>query len=139
MNGYEATAWSEASGWFERADRDLRAVRLCLAANDFLPDIAAYHCQQAAEKLIKGVLVLAGVSVRKTHDLDELADLAAPCFPAMASRLDAVRPLTDWAEAFRYPGIDPLVAPEPSRSALRKAVDVLELLHEEIKRLAPPK
>ncbi len=86
MSEDKATPRSEAFGWFERADHDLRAVRVCLAASDFLPDIAAYHCQQAAEKLIKGVLVLAGVSFRKTHDLDELADLAAAHFPSLALR-----------------------------------------------------
>ena len=80
MNGNKATARSEASGWLERADHDLRAVRLCLNAADFLPDIAAYHCQQAGEKLIKGVLVLAGISFRKTHDLENWPTSRQPAF-----------------------------------------------------------
>ena len=138
MNRDKATARSEASGWFERADRDLRAVRLCLAATDFLPDIAAYHCQQAAEKLIKGVLVLAGVSFRKTHDLDELADLGEAYFPVLAARLESVRPFTDWAEAFRYPGIDPLATLEPSRRDLEEAVEALERLQQAARGLEPP-
>jgi hypothetical protein len=34
---------------------------------------AAYHCQQAAEKLVKDLLVAAAVAFRKTHDIDERA------------------------------------------------------------------
>jgi HEPN domain len=41
----------------------------------------AYNCQQAAEKLIKGLLVLAAAPFRKTHDLDELSEAAAPIYP----------------------------------------------------------
>lgn len=55
---------------------------------------AAYHCQQAAEKLMKGLLVASGISFRKVHDLDELASITVPLFPALTTDLDRCRPFT---------------------------------------------
>ena len=54
------------------ADRDIRSAEACLAGADPIPEAAAYHCQQAAEKLIKGLLVLARTPFRKTHDMEVL-------------------------------------------------------------------
>lgn len=34
--------------------------------------IICYHCQQSAEKYLKGFLVLHGMSPPKTHDLNQL-------------------------------------------------------------------
>ncbi len=48
-----------------------------------LLSVSAFHCQQAAEKLLKAALVRAGVRPRKTHDLTSLADEAARILPAL--------------------------------------------------------
>ena len=55
---------SDDAGWVASADIDLDAARRCLADP---PNVAAaaYHCQQAAEKLIKAVLVILG---SRQHD-----------------------------------------------------------------------
>ena len=37
------------------------AARNCLDGPHYLPEIAAYHCQQAAEKLVKAVLIHGGI------------------------------------------------------------------------------
>jgi HEPN domain len=71
----------EAKAWLAKADEDLAAVRACLDARSSLRGVAAYHCQQAAEKLIKGLLVLAATPFRKTHDLDELSASVVPVYP----------------------------------------------------------
>lgn len=49
---------SNARSWLEAADADIDAVRRSLRPDPTpnLP-IAAYHCQQAVEKLIKALLV----------------------------------------------------------------------------------
>jgi HEPN domain-containing protein len=93
----------EAKAWLATADDDLRAVRLCLDARPPVLGVAAYHCQQAAEKLIKGLLVLAAIPFRKTHDLDELSHLAAPAHPDVEPLLAHLRVRTYWGFAFRYP------------------------------------
>ena len=69
----------------EEADRWLVIVRddidVAMAAIN-LPrpraGAAAYHLQQAAEKLLKAMLILSGRAFRRTHDLDDLVDQIAP-------------------------------------------------------------
>jgi HEPN domain-containing protein len=56
----------------------------------------AFHLQQAAEKLIKALLVLAGEPFRRTRDLDDLASRVVPIYPRFAQRAEAVRHLSVW-------------------------------------------
>ena len=62
----------DAADWIVRAERDLEAAKLMLAADPMLGDSAAYHAQQAAEKALKGFLTAYGMTFRKTHLLEEL-------------------------------------------------------------------
>ena len=43
--------------WLEKACRDLRAATALIALPEPLLDVVVYHCQQAAEKALKGFLV----------------------------------------------------------------------------------
>ena len=52
------------------ADDDLQAVRLLLAS---VPRQAAYHLQQAAEKIVKALLVREGVDPGRIHQVGRLA------------------------------------------------------------------
>jgi HEPN domain-containing protein len=104
MSGVDpAKQRDEAKAWLAKADEDLAAVRACLDARPPVLGVAAYHCQQAAEKLIKGLLVLAAAPARKTHDLDELSEAALPLYPDLRELLDHLRARTYWGFAFRYP------------------------------------
>ncbi len=54
-----------------------------------------FHCQQAAEKMLKAVLVSKGVNVPKVHDLlhlRQLLEAAGEQMPAEFSRLDLLDP-----------------------------------------------
>jgi len=42
--------------WIEKADHDLKVVELILADPEGPLDVASFHCQQAAEKYLKGLL-----------------------------------------------------------------------------------
>ncbi|MEQ9643673.1 MAG: HEPN domain-containing protein [Alphaproteobacteria bacterium] len=96
-----------ARAWLAAAEDDLRAISGCLFGPEPTATAAAYHCQQAAEKLIKSALVLGGVHPPKSHDLGALLD-----------RLDAqdplqpvLQPLTRFAPyawLFRYPSAAPM-------------------------------
>lgn len=89
-----AVILEEAQRWWAVATEDMRVARACLTMDPPSLGNAAYHCQQSAEKAMKGLLVAAGVSFRKIHDLDELANVAAPLYPAFAADLDRCRPFT---------------------------------------------
>jgi HEPN domain-containing protein len=108
---------SDAAGWIASADVDVDAARRCLVEP---PNVAAaaYHCQQAAEKLIKAVLVVLRLAYprgRSGHDLG-LAAAQIPCGHKLRQAAEAFDAITDWSISFRYPADDPLQAeplPEP--------------------------
>src|SRR5437773_6550918 len=58
--------------WVRKAEADYRvAVKVGRGAEP-LHDAVCFHCQQSAEKYLKGLMEELGLSVRKTHDLDLL-------------------------------------------------------------------
>jgi len=61
---------AEARAWFQKAANDLRGADIDLAANPPLIEDALFHCQQAAEKSMKGFLAVNEKVFRKTHDID---------------------------------------------------------------------
>jgi hypothetical protein len=111
----DAEQRAEARRWLAKARRDLAAARLCREAAEPLPDIAAYHCQQAAEKALKALLVLCSHPLMRTHDLEPLCDEAAMGFPVLAPELDGVRHLSSWATSA---GTDVRRFPSPSCRAI---------------------
>ena len=105
---------AEAKRWIAIARDDIDVARAAIQLARPRAGIAAYHLQQAAEKLFKAMLVLAGQAFRRTHDLDDLADQLASLHPQWQDRLNALRHLTVWGVAYRYPGLEDEPEPEPS-------------------------
>ena len=102
-------AVEDALAWLAKADLDLRAARGNLGLVEPLLGVAAFHCQQAAEKALKAVLALHDQPFRKTHDLGELERAVRKAEPSLATVASAVTVFSDYAWEFRYPGdaIDP--------------------------------
>ena len=90
--------------------------------------VVAYHCQQAADKIVKGLPVAAAAAFRRTHELDELVTAALPHYPQLAELLDPLRPLSFWCWAFRYPSLDALDAVPPTSIEIGEVVAHLERL-----------
>ena len=65
----ESARVAESRPWFSKAAHDLRAAEVLFTADLPLLGEAAYHCQQAAEKALKGFLSWHDISFGKTHDL----------------------------------------------------------------------
>jgi predicted nucleotidyltransferase/HEPN domain-containing protein len=105
-----------------------QAAAVCLAADPPLRGIAAFHCQQAIEKLLKGFLVLAAKRSRKTHSLEELGAAAQARFPEIAASVAAAKDWSRWAVDFRYPGNDGRIKPAPDENQLRRALEVIDAL-----------
>ena len=59
----------EPSAWIRKAENDLLAVDNNLGAERVPFDVVCYHCQQAAEKYLKALLVSLGAQPPRTHDL----------------------------------------------------------------------
>jgi hypothetical protein len=63
---------ADARAWIEKATLDLRSAEADLAARPAIIGDALFHCQQAVEKALKGLLAWHDEPFRKTHDLAEL-------------------------------------------------------------------
>jgi len=81
-----------------------------------------FHAQQAAEKLIKAVFSLNGVTYRRTHDLAELNELAARNGIAVPIDRELLVRLGPYGVEFRYLGVK---APKVSLEEAQTAVETL--------------
>lgn len=55
--------------WLTRAWHDLASARVLAASTPPLLDTAIYHCQQAAEKAVKGYLTFCDQEFERIHDV----------------------------------------------------------------------
>ncbi len=117
---------AEARPWFVKADHDLRAASVLLAAMPALLGEAAYHCQQAAEKSLKGYLSWHDVPFEKTHDLAAIGGLCVANDASLESICQRADRLSVFAWAFRYPG-DP---EEPTRTEVDDALALAREVYE---------
>lgn len=120
--------WEAVDDWLVLAEMDKRGVELLLAADPPEPGIAAFHCQQAVEKLLKGFLTLAGKRSRKTHSLAQLGAAAQASFPGIAELVSAAEGWSNWAVDFRYPSQRGRAKPRPELDELRRALEVIDSL-----------
>lgn len=118
----------EVSAWLARARQDLRAAEVDLLAEPPLLGDAAFHCQQAVEKALKGLLARHGHPFRKTHDIGELAVACLGHEPSLEHLLRRSAPLTEYAWRFRYPG----EVFEPEREEVDDVLDVARRVVDEV-------
>jgi HEPN domain-containing protein len=79
-----------------------------------------FHAQQAAEKAIKAVLVVRGITPPRTHNIGTLLDLI-PTDIAQPDNLREAAALTDFAVMSRYPGVAEPIGDAEYREALQLA------------------
>ncbi len=72
----EQVIWDFVQDWMRKAEGDLRAAEHLLALEQEDYFTAAFHAQQAAEKFLKALLVRHQVPFPKTHDIQQLLELA---------------------------------------------------------------
>ena len=114
-----------AGRWIAKADERL------IALDDSLAAVVCFHAQQAVEKLLKALLVFAGVPFARTHDVIRLAQLLpgdlAPPVPVAD-----LAPLNRYAVEARYPIGEEPISGEEARAAIavsrRVRVAVLQAL-----------
>ncbi|MBM3746669.1 MAG: HEPN domain-containing protein [Acidobacteria bacterium] len=95
---------AETRAWLSKAAADLRAAQAMRELDPPLLEAAVFHCQQAAEKALKGFLTWHQVSFRKTHNLEEVGEQCLRLDPSLKAEIDRAAPLTEYAWKFRYPG-----------------------------------
>ncbi|CAN5522056.1 HEPN domain-containing protein [soil metagenome] len=124
------------ASWLEKASNHLKTARIIGAATDGPLDTAIYHCQQAAEKAIKGYLVFRDTPFEKSHDVVRLIRQAEAFEDRFAEFLEAATLLTPLAWQFRYP--TDLVGDEPTRAQFDEARQHAQAIYDFVLNLLPP-
>lgn len=92
--------------WVEKAEGDYAsALREVRARKNPNYDSACFHTQQCVEKYLKGILQSEDTPFSKTHDLCSLLDACVQRHPLWEAFRADLEVLTEYAVAFRYPGL----------------------------------
>jgi HEPN domain-containing protein len=127
--------WLEATRWLVYVDQDLIAVDALLAFGERTLISAAFHCQQAAEKMAKALLIVLGASPPKIHDVAELAELVYERSPEVGEMVREVSRFSVWYLPSRYPDAQDNFS--PTLDEIKLALMKLRDLRRRIDALAP--
>jgi HEPN domain-containing protein len=94
---------SLAKEWINHAEKDLGSARFLINMHPKPLEIICFHCQQCAEKLLKGFLVLKGAEIIKTHDLLFLVKKCCEYEKEFSKIEKQCIRLTDFGTNIRYP------------------------------------
>jgi HEPN domain-containing protein len=121
--------------WLTKALHDLQTARIVASSTDGPLDSAIYHCQQAAEKTVKGWLTANNIAFEKTHDIRRLIRQAEGILPDFSRYTGMAEILTPYVSAFRYPGLtnDPM----PSRVEFDAALEHAQAIYDFVLNLLP--
>ncbi|SRR5713226_8756643 len=116
----EQVIWDFVQGWLRKAEGDLRASEHLLTVEQEDYFTSAFHAHQAAEKFLKAFLVRHQIPFRKTHDIQQLLELASQADPSIKEELASAQTLTPFGVEFRYPA-EELADIETAKQALQQA------------------
>ena len=92
-----------AKQWLVKAENDLLNADNNLKAKDIPTDTVCFHCQQAAEKILKAYLVANQQSYPITHDLLLILEQVLLLTPNAEQLRNNLILLTPYAVEIRYP------------------------------------
>lgn len=90
--------------WVSNAREDLQLAQEILTANRPYYRAAVYHCQQGAEFILKGFLVLHDQDPGTSHNIRTLAERVKAIRLELAASLKEADYLTQFNQTYRYPG-----------------------------------
>ena len=119
--------------WLQRARSDIQLGRTALDAQGVMPEDAAFHAQQCAEKALKALLLHRGISFPKTHAIEVLLDLLKAQGTSVPKGVDEAFELSEYAVQTRYPGEWEPVTKAEARKSIERAALVLTWVEGQMK------
>ena len=114
------------ASWLANAEDDLKSAEVMLKHN--LANPACFHCQQCAEKCLKGFLAFNEKHIRKIHDLPEMLDLCGAIDSSLLElKTDAEYLMGFYIEA-RYPDDYPQFNLSDAKKAYESALRIKEFV-----------
>jgi len=89
-----------------KAAQDEALLDQVLTSDQVSDEIIGFHCQQAAEKILKALLSDLGVRFGKTHDIGALMALAAEAGQSLPDQFEDLDALTPFGAIYRYEDYD---------------------------------
>jgi len=117
------------AAYLELATKDAEAAGLLLAGGN---RYAAYHVQQAIEKITKALLLAQGIEAGIEHRLEELFKRFGDK-DEWPDRLRSFAGYSAYATAFRYPTTGGRIPADPPADALRRDISLLRDLIERVR------
>jgi HEPN domain-containing protein len=72
--------------WVQKAEEDYQVAVQTHRGGGRFHNAVCFHCQQASEKYLKALMEEAGLSVPKTHDLEDLRTPLVPHYAPLPVR-----------------------------------------------------
>ncbi len=92
-----------AQGWFRYAKQDLDSAIYLQEMQPVPVEIICYHCQQSAEKYLKGFIAFHGGAIQRVRDLVALNKTCMKYDENFIQIRDECLNLTDYGVQARYP------------------------------------
>lgn len=89
--------------WIDFANQDIHSAKYLLGMRPVPMEIICYHCEQAAEKVLKGYLIHQDIEPPRTHDLRLLCKMCAEIDNAFDEISQSCVNLTSYGVQPRYP------------------------------------
>lgn len=89
-----------------KAAQDESLLDAVLASGNVSDEIIGFHCQQAAEKMLKALLSDLGAAFPKTHELGALMDALARSGAPLPDEFDNLDMLTPFGAVYRHDDYD---------------------------------
>jgi HEPN domain-containing protein len=105
-----------------KAAQDEALLDEVLTSDQVSDEIIGFHCQQAAEKILKALLSDVGVRFRKTHEIGALMALLAQSGHGLPGQFENLDVLTPFGAIYRYEDYDAIVSLDrhAARESLRE-------------------
>ena len=121
--------------WIEKAKNDLLNTDNNLASDRIPFDTVCFHCQQAAEKLLKAFLVARNVEYPITHNLFVILECILQFDPSAEVLRESLAILNPYSVEIRYPGDAWMPTLEDTKEARQAAQQVLDWIESKIQML----
>lgn len=121
--------------WIEKAKNDLLNADNNLASDQIPYDTVCFHCQQAAEKLLKAFLVLRESEYPLTHNLFVILEEILKYDPSADDLRESLAILNPYSVEVRYPGDAWMPTIEDAKEARQATQEVLEWIQSKLERL----
>jgi HEPN domain-containing protein len=122
------------NSWIGYAHDDLRAAHKLFADETSLYKIVCFHCQQCAEKIFKAYLLLLGIEILKSHDLELLAFEKQKRDQDIQLNVDSLIQLSRYAVETRYPDNFEDLTKEETELSLKTASEILTIIQNKIEK-----